>query len=225
MKYSLEKIYSEPTLDEGLFSFIRSYFQPIATNATIDDNPIVLVFTNTNTSSSTNVSSSQWNIRAEGIINFSLENYTAKEAWFNAVFEQQNRDRGSLRNPQEPRNIQNRQGNNNRNSQPRVSDVQAIKIRINFGNERLNGHPTIKDYNSLKDWIKQKITNSFPMLYHYQNIRTGGNYFPSAGKTENPLNLNNEMFENLAVEFLEKIKRKYNVTENEINADIHDVNP
>jgi len=33
------------------------------------------------------------------------------------------------------------------------------------------------------------------------------------------------MFENLTVEFLDKIKEKYNTTENEINADIHDINP
>ena len=219
MKYSLKKIYSEPTLDEGLFSF----FEPVATEATIDESPLNLSFTSV--SSSTTISSSQWNIRAEGIVNFSLENQAAKQAWHDAVFLQTTRDRNSLRNVQEPQTSQTRQGNDNRNSQPRVSDVQAIKIRIDFGNERLNGHPTIRDYNSLKDWIKQKITNSFPMLYRYQNIRTGGNYFPSTGKTENPLNLNNEMFENLAVDFLEKIKQKYNVTENEINTDIHDINP
>jgi hypothetical protein len=212
MKYSLKKIYSEPTLDEGLFSF----FDPISITPSIDAaRPLILAFRN-------NVSSSQWNIQAQGTINFELGNQSAKQAWNDAVFRQTNRDRNSLRNPQEPQTTQRKA---EANSQPRVSDVQTIQINIDFGNERLNGHPTIKDYESLKAWIKQKIKNSFPNLYRYQSIRTGGNYFPSPGKTENPLNLTEDMFENLTVEFLDKIKEKYNTTENEINADIRDINP
>ena len=212
MKYSLKKIYSEPTLDEGLFSF----FEPISITPSIDaERPLILAFRN-------NASSSQWNIQAQRTINFALDNQSAKQAWNDAVFRQTNRARNSLRNPQEPQNAQRKAETDSR---PRVSDVRSIKINIDFGNEMLNGHPTIKDYESLKAWIKQKIKNSFPLLYRYQNIRTGGNYFPSPGKTENPLNLTEDMFENLTVEFLNKIKEKYNTTENEINADIHDINP
>jgi len=218
MKYSLRKIYSEPTLDEGWFSF----FEPSAINTKISDSESpVLAFRNTVSSSQNNVSSSQWNIQATGIVEVSLENQPAKQAWHDAVFIQ----RSSLRNPVEPQNSQTNRNNRETNQTPRASDIEKIQIRIDFGNERLTGHPTIKNYESLKDWIKQKIRNSFPNLYRYRNIRTGGNYFPSPGKTENPLNLTEDMFENLAVEFLNKIKEKYNTAENEINADIRDINP
>jgi len=222
MKYSLRKIYSEPTLDEGWFSF----FEPstISTKISDSDSP-VLAFRNTVSSSRTTVSSSQWNIQANGVVEVTLENSSAKQAWHDAVFNQTNRDRSSLRNPVEPQNSQTNRNKTERNQTPRVSDIQTIQIRVDFGNERLTGHPTIKNYESLKDWIKQKIRNSFPNLYRYRDIRTGGNYFPSLGKTENPLNLTEDMFENLAVEFLNKIKEKYNTTENEINADIQDINP
>ena len=75
MEYSLKKIYSEPTLDEGLFSF----FEPISTTPSIDaELPLILAFRN-------NASSSQWNIQAQGTINFALDNQSAQQAWNDAI--------------------------------------------------------------------------------------------------------------------------------------------